>query len=351
MDDVTVLITGVGAPGIKGTLYSLKNNFDNRKIRTVGTDIKEDVVGKYLCDKFYQISKPSTEEYLSQLLSICEKESVDVLLPQNTAELLVLAEHKNDFENIGTIVAVSDRRSIEIANNKYNLMKIANKIGVPTPEFYLVDNFDDLIKYAKELGWPKQPIVVKPPTSNGMRGLRIIDESLDLKRMFYSEKPTGIYLKMEDLKNILGSSFPELLVMEFLPKDEYTVDVLNTGILTVIPRKRDLIKSGITFNGTVEKNEKIIEYSEKLGKEIGLKYAYGFQFKLDKNNVPKLLESNPRIQGTMVLSAFAGANIIYGAVKHALGEQVPEFDVKWGTRILRYWGGIGISEETVLASL
>lgn len=347
MDDVTVLITGAGAPGIKGTLYSLEKNFDGRKIKTVGTDIKEDVIGKYLCDKFYQIPRPSARGYLMQLLFICKKENVDVLLPQNTAELLVLAEHKKDFENIGTKVAVSDRQSIEIANNKYKLMKIANEIGIPTPEFYLVDTFDDLLEYAKRLGWHEKPVVVKPPVSNGMRGLRIIDESIDLKGMFYSEKPTGVYLKMDNLKEILGSSFPSLIVMEYLPKEEYTVDVLKAETLTVIPRKRDSIKSGITFNGTVEKNEEIIKYSKKLSGEVGLRYAHGFQFKLDKNNTPKLLESNPRIQGTMVLATFAEANVIYGAVKYALGERVPEFDIKWGTKIMRYWGGIGVTEEMV----
>ena len=112
-----------------------------------------------------------------------------------------------------------------------------------------------------------------------------------------------------------------------------------------------MIRSGITFNGTVEKNEELIEYSKKLSKEIGLRYAYGFQFKLDKNNTPKLLESNPRVQGTMVLATFAGVNVIYGAVKHALSERVPEFDIKWGTKIMRYWGGIGVTEEKVSAVL
>lgn len=351
MDAITVLITGSGAPGIKGTLYSLKKNFDNRRIKTIGTDIKKEVVGKYLCDMFHQIPRPSHMGYLTKLLAICKKENVDVLLPQNTAELLTLAEHKKNFETIGTEIAVSDRQSIEIANNKYELMKIANEIDVPTPEFYLVNNFDDLIKNAKELGWPEKPVVVKPPVSHGMRGLRIINESIDLKDMFYSEKPTGVYMKMDNLKNILGSSFPSLLVMEYLPKEEYTVDILNAKGPIVIPRRRDLIKSGITFNGTVEKNEEIIEYSKRLSEKIGLRYAYGFQFKLDKNNIAKLLESNPRIQGTMVLATFAGANVIYGAVKHALNEEIPGFDIKWGTRIMRYWGGIGINERVVLGLL
>jgi len=351
MDDITVVVTGSGAPGIKGTLYSLKNNFDGRNVKTIGTDIKDNVVGKFLCDKFYQISKPSSPEYLEQLMSICNNENVDVLLPQNTSELSVLSESKEKFESIGTNVAVSDKESITVANDKYKLMQLAKNIGVPTTDFYLVNSFDDLIKRATKLGWPQKPVVIKPPLSNGMRGVRIIDESIDLKSSLYSEKPTSLYLNMNFLEQILGSSFPNLLVMEHLPKDEYTVDILNSGTITAVPRKRNVIHSGISFESTVEKNELISQYSIMLAEELKLKYAFGFQFKLDENNIPKLLESNPRIQGTMVLSTFAGANIIYGAVKSALNENVPVFDIQTGTKILRYWGGIGVNDNDILGLL
>lgn len=351
MDDITVLVTGSGAPGIKGTLYSLKNNFDGRNVKTIGTDIKDNVSGKFLCDRFYQINKPSSPEYLEQLLSICKYENVDVLLPQNTSELLILSQSKKEFESVGTSVAVSDKESITVANDKYKIMELAKNIGVPTADFYLVNTFDKLLKYATKLGWPEKPVVIKPPLSNGMRGVRIIDEETDLKNSLYSEKPTSLYLNMDFLEQILGYSFPSLLVMEHLPKDEYTVDILNSGTITVVPRKRNVIHSGISFESTVEENELISQYSIMLAKELELKYAFGFQFKLDENNIPKLLESNPRVQGTMVLSTFAGANIIYGAVKSALKETVPVFDIQFSTKILRYWGGIGINDTKVLGSL
>lgn len=351
MDDLTVLVTGSGAPGIAGTLYSLRNNFDGRKITTIGTDIQDGVVGRYLCDKFCRISRPSSKEYLPQLISICKKNGIDVLLPQNTAELPVLAEHKDEFESEGTRVAISSKRSIDIANNKFELTKLAKAVGVPAPRFHLVRNQEDLVKRAEDLGWPQRPVVIKPPVSNGMRGLRVIDESLDQKHLFFTEKPSGVHVKMDYLKSVLGPSFPELLVMEYLGGEEYTVDALKADKLVVIPRKRDLIKTGITFNGTVEKNEEIIEHSKRLSRETGLSYAFGFQFKLDDDGTPRLLESNPRIQGTMVLATFAGANLIYGAVKHAMGEEVPEFKVAWGTRILRYWGGIGVGAESILGAL
>ena len=187
MDDITILITGAGAPGIKGTLYSLNNNFDKRVIHTIGTDIRKEVVGKFLCDKYFQISKAADNSYVTELLTICERESVDVILPQNTMELSVLAKNRKKFEAIGTAIVISNPKSISIANNKSKLLRFAEGIGVPVPKFFQISKASSLIKYAKILGWPDCPIVVKPPVSNGMRGVRIINESLDYKKMFYEE--------------------------------------------------------------------------------------------------------------------------------------------------------------------
>jgi len=353
MESLRVLVTGCGAPGIKGTIFSLKNNFDGRKVEIIGTDIEDEVVGKYLCDRYYKIPKAAdTKNYLKALLSISDKEKVDVIIPQNTAELSILASTKQDFKQAGTSIIVSDEDTINIANNKYELMKICNEINVPAGSFCLVNTFDELMHYAAELGWPENRFVVKPPVSNGLRGVRIIDEHIDLKEAFYKEKPNSFNIRMEDLKKILGSEFPDLIVTEYLPGDEYTIDVLRSSKgSVVIPRKRDLIRSGITFNGTTEYNEELIEYSKRLSDKIGLEFCFGFQFKLDENGTPKILESNPRVQGTMVLATFAGANIIYAAVKSALGEEIPDFDIKWGTKIFRYWGGVSVYNEQILSSL
>ena len=353
MNSVKVLITGAGAPGIKGTIYALKNNFDNRKIEIVGTDMKDNVIGKYLCDYFFVIPKAlDTNNYLNVLFDICEREKVTIIVPQNTMELSILSENKEKFRKIGVSILVSNKEAIDVANNKFQIMKMCKVIGLPIGQFYKVNNLNDLIDSAKKLGWPHEKIVVKPPISNGLRGVRIIDENINLKELFYNEKPTSLFVKMENLKKILSEKFPELVVMEYLPGDEYTVDVLRVNNnITVIPRKRDLIRSGITFNGTTENNKKLIEYSKLLSEKIGLEYCFGFQFKMDKNGIPKILESNPRIQGTMVLATFSGANIIYGAVKALLGEEVPEFKIIWKTKILRYWGGISIYDNKILSSL
>ena len=348
MEILKILITGSGAPGIAGTLYSLRNNFDNRPVHVSGTDIRPRAVGRYLCDAFYQIERPERPEYLKRLMDICTDQAIDVLIPQNTSELSILAKNRGSFERLGTVVAVSSQRAIELSNNKQSVLNLASRLNLPIPESQTTDNFSDLKDIAKQLGWPSESIVVKPPVSNGMRGMRIIDEKCDMKSMFYTEKPSSLLTTLEQLHSVLGDQFPDLMVSEFLPGDEYTCDVLGTEQMTVVPRKRETIKSGITFDGSVEEREDIIENVIILSKHLGLEYAFGFQFKLDKNGVPKLLECNPRVQGTMVLSTLAGANIIFGAVKLALKEEVPKFHIEWETRLTRYWGAVGISRDRII---
>lgn len=350
---VNVLVTGVGAPGTIGTLYSLKQ--PKRKIRTIGVDMRKDVLGKYLCDKFYQVPEPVDAEFMRKMLRIFRKEKIAVVLPQVNEELFLLAIFRDRCARLeSTRIAISHYRSIALANNKHDLMEVSKEIGVPTPRYYSAETFTQLQKYIYKLGYPEKKVVIKPPISRGMVGLRIIDSSIDRKKSFYGEKPekSVIYIKKEEL-NFLGEKFPRLLVMEYLSGKEYSVDVLATknDVVAIVPRTRDLIRTGITFIGTVEKNEEIISYSRKLSEKIGLEYAHGYQFKLDDQGTPKIIECNPRIQGTMVLSTFAGANIIYGALKMALDEKLPKFNVKWGTRLFRDWGAISIFNEKLGAEV
>ncbi len=345
MREIKVLITGGGAPGIMGTLYSLKNNFDNRRVKTVCVDMDSGVVGRYLCDSFYQVPPASSSDFIPAVQDVCRRENVDVVLPQVTAELLKFARAKKYFEESGAAVATSSPDAIITANNKFNLIRVSEKLNVPYPKYRLVRTWDELTDTGEDFGYP---FAIKPPESNGMRGFRVVHKSYNARERFFRDKPDSAHVDLETLHRILGDEFPELLVTEYLPGVEYTVDVLSSKeVHVVVPRLRRKIRSGITFVGETEKREDIIDYVTKLTEKIGLEYAHGFQFKLDGDGTPKILESNPRVQGTMVLSSIARANVIYGAVKIALGEELPEFRPVWGARLVRYWGAVGIAGDEV----
>lgn len=341
---LNILITGAGAPGIQGTIYSLKENYDGRTVRLTGTDMNDAAAGRFLTDAFHTIpAARDTERYLERMLELCRRGGIDVLVPQNTMELQTLSRHKALFNDIGTQILVSDADAIAVANDKHRLFDRAKACGVPTSGYGVCSDFEGLAKLVETLRGDGGLAVVKPPLSNGSRGVRIIDSHRDRKKDFYCEKPGSLYTSLDELHAILGDTFPELLVMEYLPGAEYTVDVFRTeGRFCAIPRKRETIKSGITFTASLEKDERMIAYSEKLAEACGLTLCFGFQYKLSDPGAPILLESNPRVQGTMVMSTFCGANIIYSSVKALLGEAVPDFAIDWNTKLYRYWGAIGV---------
>jgi len=219
-------------------------------------------------------------------------------------------------------------------------MKVAEKIGIPYPSFRQVDNICELKDALISFGWPKKKVVVKPPLSNGSRGVRIIDESINLKEKFFNEKPGILSTNFEILSLTLGSSFDTLLVMEYLDGQEYSVDIFrHEDVEIVVPRSRGLIKSGITFFGTIEDNKLIEEYSLKLSRALNLNFCFGFQFKM-KDNIPHIIECNPRVQGSMVISTMGGANIIFNSVLALLNNNLLPMKIIKDTTFTRYWGGI-----------
>mgnify|MGYP001393744537 CR=1 FL=1 len=347
MNKINILVTGGGSPGIIGTIYSLKNNYDQRDIQIVCTDAKSDCVGKYVADKFYQIKKANDiQDYLSDIFSIVISEKIDVILPQNTAELSVLSKNKSKLLDMGCKVIISSYNNLIRANSKFELLEVCKELEIPYPDYYLIKNKGDLIAKATKLGWPDNTVLIKHPSLNGSRGIRIIDENINYKDLFYNQKPTNMYTKLDDFLKIIGDNFDPLLVMEYLSGEEVSIDVFRDSENFIsIPRLRNEIRSGISFKNSAVKRSDLIGFSKKLSDYLDLEFCFGFQFKYDKNGIPKILECNPRVQGTMIFSTIMGANIIYSSIKSCLGEKIPQFSLDWNTRLLRYWGAVGMNDK------
>jgi carbamoyl-phosphate synthase large subunit len=341
MNSITVLITGAGAPGAPGIIKSLRLNAE-REINIIGVDCNVDEsVGIGLVDKYYQVPKADDHDFINEVLSVCIKEKVDVIIPLVTKELFKFAKERKQFNDNSVQVLVSDFEQLEVVNNKYELFKFCRENGIPVPDFYLVKTLGDFIQKASLLGYPNNQICFKPPVSNGLRGFRIINDSQDKMDNLIFEKPNNIYIGFKEFIQIAedASYFPELLLMEYLSGVEYSVDMLmdHGTCHAVIPRTRDKIKMGISFVGSVIFDEEIINYSKKIGETLNLHGNIGLQFRRNISGIPKVIESNPRVQGTIILATACGYNMVYNAVKIALGESIQKPDIKWNTKMIRFW--------------
>ena len=101
---------------------------------------------------------------------------------------------------------------------------------------------------------------------------------------------------------ILSSKpFPELLVSEYLPGEEYSVDCLarNGEAIIVVPRARKKMINGISVEGEFVEEENIIGYCKQIIHELQLHGNIGIQVKRSVAGKFLILEINPRVQGTI----------------------------------------------------
>ncbi len=332
-------MTGAGAPGAPGILHCLKQD---PRLRIIAADADPMATGRYLADEFVQIPAASDAGFIQALMDVCRQKNISIILPLVTRELFLFSAHREEFLSIGTRIIVSSREAVELSNNKSNCYRLLQSKGMKLPDFHVVNNLEAFIHAAFELGHPGQSFCFKPSVSNGSRGVRIVSDSLDEHHQLFHEKPYNLNITYAHALQILSCKpFPELLVSEYLPGEEYSIDCLANHGQTIIavPRIRKKMINGISVQGSFVKDEAIIEQCSQIISMLQLHGNIGIQLKRSAKGEALLLEINPRVQGTIVSALGAGINLPLLAIKMELGENIKpgELEVKWGTSFSRYW--------------
>jgi carbamoyl-phosphate synthase large subunit len=345
VDDIKILLTGSGAPGTRGTIYCIQEGAkkSGNSVEIIGVDRNPLNSGIGFCSKIYEVPSPEDVRYPGKIRDICLQEKIDLILPQTTREIEAFSQ--GIIQDCNAKVLVNPSSVISFFNDKIKTAEIFrdNKLGYP--DFRVPSNIGEFESACHELGYPRSKVVVKLAVSNGMRGLRILNSMPWNYEKFRNEKPSGVEIRLEEMKIILESAptWPRLVVCEYLEGDEYSVDCFRgkAGELA-IPRKRNIIRSGISFQTTLERNTEIIESSLQVARLGGLTGVFGFQFKM-KDGKPKVLECNPRVQGTMVASLISGNNLIWAAIAELLPKKIKPYNLNQDWNIgscYRYWGAV-----------
>jgi carbamoyl-phosphate synthase large subunit len=335
-------MTGAGAPGAAGIIKCLGQD---PAVRIMAADVNPHAVGRFLTNDFVTIPTAHDPAFADTILSVCREKDIHVVMPLVTKELIPLALRTTDFEMAGAKVLVSSAASLEIANNKSRLYEFLQWRGMTVPAYRIVETVEQFREAVLELGYPEKNVCFKPSVSNGSRGFRILSEQMDELDLLFNYKPSSTYLRLHDAIRILSSGvFPELLVSEYLPGEEYSVDCLadHGAAKLIVPRSRQKMINGISVEGAFVQDESIISYCTQIIKELQLHGNIGIQVKRSAEGQFLLVEINPRVQGTIAAALGAGINLPLLAVKQELGLPITaeELQVQWGTRFSRYWSEV-----------
>ena len=336
MKDLTVIVTACGAPGGPGIIKSLRR-VEERDIRVVGVDARATASGLLLSDEAYVVPHGQSELYIPAMSKLATKTRTNVILPLSSVELLPLSKSIETFDEVK--VVVNREQPLEIALNKKKCYEYLKRTNLPVPEYIAVHNFEEFEEAVRTLGYPEKPVCFKPPVAKGQRGFRILRKDVNLRKLLLETKPNNTVTTLESLSSVLSEGFGELLVMEYLPGPEYSVDTLvkNGESLIMVPRRRVETKLGVSSVGVVERNEELMELVGKINETFKFDYNINIQLKYSADGTPKLVEINPRVSGTICLSSMAGPNLPYLAIKLALGEDFSIPKIEWGLTMIRCW--------------
>lgn len=223
------------------------------------------------------------------------------------------------LEALGCPIIGTDVEAIDRAENRDSFEKVMTELGIPQPKGLAVTEIEEGIKVAESIGYP---VLVRPSFVLGGRAMQIVANADSLRH--YLQTAVEINTKQPVLvdKYIMGRE----LEVDAICDGE---DVFIPGIMEHVERtgvhSGDSISVYPAFSASEAVKKKIIDYTVKLGKAIGIVGLYNIQFIADSNDDVYVIEVNPRSSRTVpFLSKATSVPMADIATKVILGHSLKE---------------------------
>lgn len=263
-------------------------------------------------DKLY--FDPLTVEDVMNVLDLEKPVGVIVSLGGQTA--INLAE---PLARLGAPIIGTDTEAIRNAEDRGCFEAIMEKLQIPQPQGVAVTDIEAGVKAAAEIGYP---VLVRPSYVLGGRAMQIVSNEGMLRHYLQ----TAVEINMEH----------PVLVDKYIMGKELEVDAVCDGENVFVPgimehvehtgvHSGDSISVYPTFSVSDKVKKTILDYTVRLGKEIGIKGLYNIQFICDSKENVFVIEVNPRSSRTVpFLSKATGVPLPHIATMVMLGHSLPE---------------------------
>ena len=279
-------------------MQAFKKAAENLKIdlTIIGADITESAPALYFCDETRSVCRIKDKEYIPQLLSICENEKVDCLIPTIDTDLLLLAENKAKFEAIGTKVLISAVDKVKLCRDKRYTADQFISLGLKSPQ-----PVDDVEKY--HMGYPA---FIKPKDgSSSVDAYKVANE--------------------EDLKTY-ANKIADYIIQPFISGREFTIDIFcdyDGNPVYITPRERLAVRAGEVLKTQICQDDIMISEMKTLIKDYKPCGQITVQLIQDeKSGENYYIEINPRFGGGAPLSIKAGADSANALIRMLNGEKL-----------------------------
>lgn len=281
--ELNILFSSVGRRVELVKAFREASNELKIKSKLIGVDMDELAPALNFVDKKYKVPKLSSEEFIPQIIEICKKENVAIIIPTLDTELILYSKNKELIQSeCGAKVMVSDENVISIIRNKVKTYEFLKENNFSVPKLIKEKDVQD-----KEY---KFPLFIKPlDGSSSINNFKINNER-----------------ELEFFKEYVSNP----MIQEFSEGQEYCVDVFcdfKGNVITVVPKIRIAHRGGEITKAKIVKDRELIEIGRKLANILKPCGEINFDCIKTESGVD-IIEINGRFAGGSPISFKSGAN-------------------------------------------
>lgn len=257
-------------------------------------------------DKSFILPPLNDVAYIEDLVRICRRHTVFLLISLNDLELPLLASHKRCFLEVGTIPVISSGGVIDTCFDKWKTFQFLKASHLDAPNTYL--SLTD-VGEALARGHLTFPVVVKPRWGTASIGIAYPDNYEELEFEFVLAQK---FLPREFLQEVHVRDLEKCVVIqERLCGQEYGLDVVNDlegrYVCTFVKRKL-VMRAGETDRAITVKNAQLEEMGGVIGRKLGHIGVLDCDAIVTENGC-YVIDMNPRFGGGYPFSHMAGADL------------------------------------------
>lgn len=291
-----ILFTGVGRRVELMQAFRQAALALNKPLKLYGADMSETAPALSFCDEARKVCSMKQPEYIDELISICEKDRIDLLIPTIDTDLLLLSENRGRLEATGTRVLISEPAMIRVCRDKNLTSHFFADCGLKAPM-----PVNDCEKYSGGF-----PAFIKPKDgSSSINAYRA--ESMEELRLY-------------------ARQIEDYVIQPYIDGQEYTIDIFcdfEGNPISIVPRKRLAVRAGEVLKTRICMDAAMIEEVEALVKKFHPCGPITVQCIRDQaSGEDYYIEINPRFGGGAPLSMKAGARSAESILKLMDGEPV-----------------------------
>ncbi len=314
-EPIKIIRSAVGSMPSWGLIQELQN----LGVKIIGIDSNPLSFGLYKLDERYVVPKGNEAGFIPAMLDIVSKTKANAILSGPEEELEALSRHKKEFEARGAKVLCPDHEYVVRCNDKLKSIEEVNQLDIPIPRVY--EDMDSV----------QFPCIIKPRFGRGSSNIFIA--------------------RNEDEYTLFIKKVPNPIVQEYILGEEYTVDILadqDGNALSVVPRIRLNVESGISVKAKTVHDEILIEMCKKIARRFKLFGPSCVQF-MKREDEYFFLEINPRFGGGSILSIKADPSILSNLLRLIKDEDpIPSTGFKQNLIMLRYYSEVYLTEKELL---